>query len=128
MMNGMPVTLDHAIEEVGKYRHGLKVMSGGITLSGGEPLMQDRFGQTSYCCQEDGGAHRYRNQWLLRRSSDRMKKSSSSICAARLENNTCAPRSTHRKRDGANVGLRAQTVTFTAKDLGSLCIGAGVDG
>jgi len=42
-MNGMPVTLDHAIEEVGKYRHGLKVMSGGITLSGGEPLMQDRF-------------------------------------------------------------------------------------
>ena len=43
MMNGMPVTLDHAIEEVGKYRHGLKVMSGGITLSGGEPLMQDRF-------------------------------------------------------------------------------------
>jgi pyruvate formate lyase activating enzyme len=43
MMNGMPVTLDRAIEEVGKYRHGLKVMSGGITLSGGEPLMQDRF-------------------------------------------------------------------------------------
>src|SRR6476660_9140127 len=40
MMNGMPVTLDRAIEEVGKYRHGLKVMSGGITLSGGEPLMQ----------------------------------------------------------------------------------------
>ena len=43
MMNGMPVTLDRAIEEVAKYRHGLKVMSGGITLSGGEPLMQDRF-------------------------------------------------------------------------------------
>jgi len=43
MMNGMPVTLDRAIEEVRKYRHGLKVMSGGITLSGGEPLMQDRF-------------------------------------------------------------------------------------
>jgi pyruvate formate lyase activating enzyme len=34
MMNGMPVTLDRAIEEVAKYRHGLKVMSGGITLSG----------------------------------------------------------------------------------------------
>jgi len=43
LMNGMAVTLDRAIEEVGKYRHGLKVMSGGITLSGGEPLMQDRF-------------------------------------------------------------------------------------
>jgi pyruvate formate lyase activating enzyme len=43
MINGMPVTLDRAIEEVGKYRHGLKIMSGGLTLSGGEPLMQDRF-------------------------------------------------------------------------------------
>ncbi len=43
MINGMPVTLDQAIEEIGKYRHGLKIMSGGLTLSGGEPLMQDRF-------------------------------------------------------------------------------------
>ncbi len=43
MINGMPVTLDQAIEELGKYRHGLKIMSGGLTLSGGEPLMQDRF-------------------------------------------------------------------------------------
>jgi pyruvate formate lyase activating enzyme len=43
MMNGMPVKLDRAIEELAKYRHGLKVMSGGFTLSGGEPLMQDRF-------------------------------------------------------------------------------------
>jgi pyruvate formate lyase activating enzyme len=43
MTNGMPVTLARATEEIGKYRHGLKVMSGGFTLSGGEPLMQDRF-------------------------------------------------------------------------------------
>ena len=43
MMNGMPVKLDRAIEELTKYRHGLRVMSGGFTLSGGEPLMQDRF-------------------------------------------------------------------------------------
>jgi len=39
----MPVTLEKAAEEVGKYRHGLKVMNGGLTVSGGEPLMQDRF-------------------------------------------------------------------------------------
>ena len=32
-----------ATEELRKYRHGLKVMAGGFTLSGGEPLMQDRF-------------------------------------------------------------------------------------
>ena len=43
MMNGMPVTLDQAVDELSKYRHGLKIMSGGFTLSGGEPLMQDRF-------------------------------------------------------------------------------------
>ena len=43
MMNGMPVTLEHATAELAKYRHGLKIMSGGLTISGGEPLMQDRF-------------------------------------------------------------------------------------
>lgn len=43
MMNGMPVTIERAVEELTKYRYGLKTMSGGITLSGGEPLMQDRF-------------------------------------------------------------------------------------
>ena len=43
MMNGMPVTLARAREELAKYRHGLRAMAGGFTLSGGEPLMQDRF-------------------------------------------------------------------------------------
>lgn len=43
MSNGMPVTIHRAAEELRKYRHGLKVMSGGFTLSGGEPLMQHRF-------------------------------------------------------------------------------------
>jgi pyruvate formate lyase activating enzyme len=43
MINGTPVTLERALEGLNKYRHGLKVMSGGFTISGGEPLMQDRF-------------------------------------------------------------------------------------
>src|SRR5688572_4752525 len=43
LTNGIPVTVSRAAEELGKYRHGLKVMSGGFTISGGEPLMQDRF-------------------------------------------------------------------------------------
>src|SRR5262245_59409975 len=43
MTNGIPVTLASAVEELRKYRRGLKVMAGGFTLSGGEPLMQDRF-------------------------------------------------------------------------------------
>jgi len=43
MSNGIPVTVAKATEELRKYRHGLKVMSGGLTISGGEPLMQHRF-------------------------------------------------------------------------------------
>ena len=43
MSNGIPVATARAIEELRKYRHGLKTMSGGFTLSGGEPLMQHRF-------------------------------------------------------------------------------------
>ena len=43
MSNGLPVTIVQATEQLRKYRHGLKVMSGGFTLSGGEPLMQHRF-------------------------------------------------------------------------------------
>jgi pyruvate formate lyase activating enzyme len=43
MRNGIPVTIVRATEELRKYRHGLGVMSGGFTLSGGEPLMQHRF-------------------------------------------------------------------------------------
>jgi pyruvate formate lyase activating enzyme len=33
MMNGMAIPLERAIAAVGKYRHGLKVMNGGFTLS-----------------------------------------------------------------------------------------------
>jgi pyruvate formate lyase activating enzyme len=43
MTNGIPVTIANAAAELRKYRRGLKVMGGGFTLSGGEPLMQDRF-------------------------------------------------------------------------------------
>lgn len=43
MSHGTPVTIEKAKETLGKYKHGLKVMSGGFTLSGGEPLMQHRF-------------------------------------------------------------------------------------
>lgn len=43
LTNGVPVTLTKATEELQKYRSGLRLMGGGFTLSGGEPLMQDRF-------------------------------------------------------------------------------------
>jgi len=43
LRNGIPVAVNRAIDELRKYRQGLKVMAGGVTFSGGEPLMQDRF-------------------------------------------------------------------------------------
>lgn len=57
MMNGMPVTLSHAVEELRKYRHGLKIMSGGLTLSGGEPLLQDRFAVKLFTAAKEMGIH-----------------------------------------------------------------------
>ena len=57
MSNGIPVTLARAIEELGKYRHGLKVMHGGFTLSGGEPLMQDRFAAKLFAAAKALGIH-----------------------------------------------------------------------
>jgi pyruvate formate lyase activating enzyme len=57
MSNGIPVTLARATEELRKYRHGLKVMSGGFTLSGGEPLMQDRFAVKLLNAAKEMGIH-----------------------------------------------------------------------
>jgi len=57
MINGMPVTLDRATDEIAKYRHGLKIMSGGLTLSGGEPLMQDRFVVRLCAAAREMGVH-----------------------------------------------------------------------
>ena len=57
MTNGMPVTLERATNELRKYRHGLQVMSGGFTLSGGEPLMQDRFAVKLLAAAHKMGIH-----------------------------------------------------------------------
>jgi pyruvate formate lyase activating enzyme len=57
LSNGIPVTLARATEELRKYRHGLKVMSGGFTLSGGEPLLQDRFAIKLLTAAKSMGIH-----------------------------------------------------------------------
>jgi pyruvate formate lyase activating enzyme len=57
MSNGVPVTIAKATEELRKYRHGLKVMSGGFTLSGGEPLMQHRFALKLLTAAKGMGIH-----------------------------------------------------------------------
>jgi pyruvate formate lyase activating enzyme len=57
MTNGVPVTLARATEELRKYRHGLKILLGGFTLSGGEPLMQDRFAVKLFTAAKAMGIH-----------------------------------------------------------------------
>lgn len=57
LRNGIPVTLERAIEEVRKYAYGLKMMHGGFTLSGGEPLMQHRFAARLFAAVKGMGVH-----------------------------------------------------------------------
>jgi pyruvate formate lyase activating enzyme len=57
MSNGIPVTVERAAEELRKYRRGLKRMSGGFTLSGGEPLMQHRFAVKLFRAAQAMGVH-----------------------------------------------------------------------
>ena len=57
MSNGIPVTVERAAEELRKYRRGLKAMSGGFTLSGGEPLMQHRFAVKLFRAARAMGIH-----------------------------------------------------------------------
>jgi pyruvate formate lyase activating enzyme len=57
LTNGMPVSVRRAAEELGKYRHSLKIMDGGFTLSGGEPLMQHRFAAKLLAAAKGLGIH-----------------------------------------------------------------------
>jgi len=57
MRNGMPVSVEQAAEELRKYQFGLKIMSGGFTVSGGEPLMQHRFAVKLFKAAQAMGIH-----------------------------------------------------------------------
>src|SRR5262245_51084128 len=57
MSNGMAVTVERAVKELSKYRRGLKVMAGGLTISGGEPLMQHRFVVKLFTAARGMGIH-----------------------------------------------------------------------
>lgn len=57
LSNGTPVSLDRALEELRTYAHGLKIMKGGFTLSGGEPLMQARFAARLFAGAKEMGLH-----------------------------------------------------------------------
>lgn len=57
LANGIPVPLERAIEEIRKLANGLKRVRGGFTLSGGEPLMQDRFAVRLFEAVKAMGVH-----------------------------------------------------------------------
>ena len=57
LTNGIPVAVARAAEELRKYRQGLKVMSGGLTISGGEPLTQHRFTVKLLAAAREMGVH-----------------------------------------------------------------------
>src|SRR3954465_6223879 len=57
LSNGTPVTLARALDELRKYALGLKIMKGGFTLSGGEPLMQARFAARLFAGAKEMGLH-----------------------------------------------------------------------
>lgn len=57
MNNGIPVPLSRAVEQVKKYRHDLQIMKGGLTISGGEPLMQHRFVLKVFAAAKEMGVH-----------------------------------------------------------------------
>jgi len=57
MTNGTPITLQRAKEQLRKYRQGLKKMKGGLTISGGEPLMQHKFVIKIFSAAKEMGVH-----------------------------------------------------------------------
>ena len=57
MHHGTPVTRSRAVEVIQQYRHALSVMKGGLTVSGGEPLMQRRFVLNAFSAAKKLGIH-----------------------------------------------------------------------
>jgi pyruvate formate lyase activating enzyme len=57
LTNGIPVPVGRAVDELRKYRHGLKTMRGGLTISGGEPLMQHKFALKLFSAARAMGVH-----------------------------------------------------------------------
>lgn len=57
LTNGMPVNLARAVEVVNQYRNSLRMMKGGLTISGGEPLLQYHFVMNLFSAVQKLGIH-----------------------------------------------------------------------
>ena len=94
---------ERATEELRKYRHGLKVMSGGFTLSGGEPLMQHRFAVQA--------VRRARRRWA---STPRSTPTATTATASPTRSSTRSTWCCSTSRRGTPSGTRA----LTGMDIG----------
>jgi pyruvate formate lyase activating enzyme len=102
MSNGIPVTVAKATEELSKYRRGLKVMAGGFTLSGGEPLMQHRFAVKLFTAAHAMGIHTAldTNGYL----GDRLTESELEAIDLVLLDIKCWDPDLHRRLTGMDIG------------------------
>ena len=57
LTNGTPVRLEQALAVVAQYRHSLRLMKGGLTISGGEPLLQYPFLKKLFPAVHKTGVH-----------------------------------------------------------------------
>ncbi|MEU8107828.1 pyruvate formate-lyase-activating protein [Nonomuraea muscovyensis] len=57
MRDGHPVTTEEVMTEIGNYRRFITVAGGGVTISGGEPLLQPRFTADLLHRCRDSGLH-----------------------------------------------------------------------
>lgn len=55
--NGVPISVERAVEVIKQYRDALATMKGGLTLSGGEPLFQHRFVLNVFAGAKKAGVH-----------------------------------------------------------------------
>jgi len=55
--NGTPVRLERALEVIAQYRNSLRMMKGGLTISGGEPLLQYKFLSKLFPAAHKTGVH-----------------------------------------------------------------------
>ncbi|GGO79033.1 pyruvate formate-lyase-activating protein [Nonomuraea cavernae] len=57
MRDGRQATTDEIMAEIGRYQRFISVAGGGVTISGGEPLLQPRFTAELLRRCHDGGLH-----------------------------------------------------------------------
>ena len=118
-----------ATDELRKYRHGLKVMSGGFTLSGGEPLMQHRFAVKLFTAAKAMGIHTAldTNGYSASASPTPSWRRSTSCCSTSRPGIRSAIAASPAWTSAPTLDFARRLAARTTADLASLRPGAGPD-